>query len=225
MWIPGSVGEIEHAVARGDLEETSSFDGKKDFPPPTKKGNASVAVDLAAMSTAGGTILYGVGEDERERLSVRNPIVLAGASDRIAQIAQTSIAEIPHIEFKPYTLPDDPAMGYLLVIVPPSPRAPHQVTVGDDRRFYGRGAKGNRRLSEQEVALLYARRHQREVNLAGRLQEVVQSTPYVPEEPDDGSVYAFAQPVPPYQGLWDTALAGAGSLESLDRSSPCSQRL
>src|SRR5690348_6377523 len=106
MWIPRSVDEIERAVVRGTLEETSSFDGKKELPPPTRKGNISTAVDLAAMSTAGGTILFGVGEDSDERLTVRNPIVLAGAADRIAQIAQTSITEIPHIEFRAYALPD-----------------------------------------------------------------------------------------------------------------------
>ena len=85
MWIPGSVDEIEQPVARGGLEETSSFDGKKEMPAPTKKGNASAAVDLAAMSTAGGTILYGVGADASERLTVLSRIVLAGAADRIAQ--------------------------------------------------------------------------------------------------------------------------------------------
>lgn len=215
MWIPRSVEEIEQAVARGNLEETSSFDGKKELPASTASGNKSIAVDVGAMSTAGGSILYGVGEDANKRLTMPNPIVLADAGDRIAQVVQTSIAEVPHIEFKHYALRDDPTKGYLLVVVPPSPRAPHQVTVGNDRRFYGRGAKGNRRLSEQEVALLYAQRQQREVNLAARLQEVVQSVPYVPEGPDAGSVYAFAQPVPPDQGVWDAAAAAAGGLDAL----------
>lgn len=217
MWVPDSVEEIEQAIARGDSEETSSFDGKRDLPPSTAKGNRSIAEDVAAMSTAGGTILYGVGEDASERLSVRSPVVLAGAAERIAQIVQTSIAEIPHIEFRPYPLPADPAKGYLLVIVPPSPRAPHQVTVGDDRRFYGRGAKGNRRLTEQEVALLYTRRQQQEVNLAARLEEVIRTCPYEPQGPDDGSVYAFAQPVPHDQGLWDHAAARVGGREALQQ--------
>ena len=217
MWIPGSVDEIEQAAARGDLEETASFDGKKELPPSTPSGNKSLAVDVGAMSTAGGSILYGVGEDADKRLTVRNPIVLAGAADRIAQIVQTSIAEVPHIAFESFALPDDPTKGYLLVLVPPSPRAPHQVTVRDDRRFYGRGAKGNRRLSEQEVALLYAQRQQREANLETRLQEAVQSVPYVPEDPDDGIVYAFAQPVPLDQGMWDAAASATGGVEVLQQ--------
>jgi hypothetical protein len=217
VWVPGNVEEIEKAVQRCDLEETSSFDGKRELPASTAKGNASIAVDVAAMSTAGGTLLYGVGEDADERLTARNPIVLAGAADRIAQIVQTSIAEVPHIEFGAYPLSDEPAKGYLLVIIPPSPRAPHQVTVGDDRRFYGRGAKGNRKLSEQEVALLYARRQQQDVDLTARLEDVIHTCPYKPQGPDDGSVYAFAQPASLAQGLWDAAVEGVGGLAALQQ--------
>ena len=169
MWVPGNLDEIERAVESGTLEETSSFDAKRELPRSSSSGNTSIAVDVAAMSTAGGSILYGVGEDANERLTVRNPISLTGAADRIAQVVQTSISEVPHVDFRSYALPDDPASGYLLVVVPPSPRAPHQVTVGDDRRFYGRGARGNRRLSEQEVALLYAQRQSREVDREARL--------------------------------------------------------
>jgi hypothetical protein len=214
MWIPNGVEDIEAAIARGDLEETAIFDGKRDLPANPKQ-NSSVAIDVAAMSTAGGVLLYGVGEDENKRLTVRSPIDLAGADDRIAQIVQTSIAQVPTIQVRKYELPDDPAKGYLLVIVPPSPRAPHQVIVGDDRRFYGRGAKGNRRLGEHEVALLYARRQQQEVDLNARLSEVIRTSPYAPESPDDGCVYAFAQPVPPDQGLWESAAQHAGSRGAL----------
>jgi hypothetical protein len=216
MWIPGSVEEIEEAVARGELEETALFDAKQALP-ATSKQNSSVAVDVAAMSTAGGVLLYGVGEDADERLTVRSPLTLAGAPERIALIVQTSIAEVPHIEFRPYPLSDDPTKGYLLVIVPPSPRAPHQVTVGDDRRFYGRGAKGNRRLTEQEVALLYARRQQQEVDLGARLGEVVRTCVYEPPRADHGCVYAFVQPAVLDQGLWDAALDGAGGVSALEQ--------
>jgi hypothetical protein len=215
MWIPGNVDEIEAAITRGDLEETSSFDGKREPPPSTKKGNASIAEDVAAMSTAGGTILYGVGEDEDKRLTVRNPIPLADLSDRISNIVQSSIAEVPHYEFRPYALLDNPATGFLLVVVPPSPRAPHQVTVGDDRRFYGRAARGNRRLGEQEIALLYARRQQHEVDLGARLDEAIAYSPFETEGHDKGVLYAFAQPVPPDDGVWDRAVERAGDRTAL----------
>ncbi len=215
MWVPSNVDEVEAAIAGGDLEETSSFDGKREPPPSTKKGNASIAEDVAAMSTAGGTILYGVGEDEDERLTVRCPIQLAGVSDRISNIVQTSIMEVPHIQFRPFTLPGDPANGYLLLMVPPSPRAPHQVTVGGDRRFYGRGPRGNRRLDEHEIAQSYGRRQQREINLEARLDEVLTYCPFVPEGADKGVLHAFVQPVPTDQGLWDAAIERSGDLTAL----------
>jgi hypothetical protein len=214
MWIPDSVEHIEAAIARGDLDETPSFDVKRELP-PTPKTNATVAIDIAAMTTAGGTILIGVGEDADKRPTVRNPIRLAGAAERIAQIVQTSIAEVPQVLFRPYPLPSDASLGFLLVIVPPSPRAPHQVIVGDDRRFYGRGAKGNRRLPEQELALLYARRERLQVDLDARLEEVVRTTPYRSGDDDYGHIYAFVQPVPPDQSIWDAATVRAGGVGAL----------
>jgi hypothetical protein len=216
MWVPRDLDELEQAIASGALEETAAFDGKRELPASTTGGNKSIAVDVAAMSTAGGSVLYGVGEDANERLTVRNPIDLRGAADRIAQVVQTAISEVPHIAFHAYALAEDPASGFLLVIVPPSPRAPHQVTVGDDRRFYGRGARGNRRLSEQEVAQLYARRQQQEVDLLARLEEVVRfAPPYESDDPDAGFVHAFAQTVPPDQQLWERAATNLGSEDTL----------
>lgn len=213
MWIPSSTEAIENAIAAGTLEETPSFDGKAALP-ATSKQNSSLAVDVAAMSTAGGVLLYGVGEDEHDRLTIRAPFELAGAADRFAQIVQTSISEVPFIRSLRYELPDEPSRGYLLVVVPPSPRAPHQVIVGDDRRFYGRGDKGNRRLSEQEVAELYRRRQESAVNLENRLSEAVQASRFQPVE-DSGQLYAFVQPVPPSVALWDTAVAASGGRDQL----------
>jgi hypothetical protein len=133
-----------------------------------------------------------------------------------AQIVQTSVSEVPFIESRRYELPDDPSRGYLLVIVPPSPRAPHQVIVGDDRRFYGRGDKGNRRLNEQEIAALYTQRHQTAVNLEGRLAEAVQFARFAPVD-SFGQLYAFVQPVPPSAALWDAAVSASGGRDQLQK--------
>jgi hypothetical protein len=58
MWVPESVDALEAAARAGSLDETPSFDGKKQLPDPQK--NASLAIDVAAMSTDGGVLLYGV---------------------------------------------------------------------------------------------------------------------------------------------------------------------
>jgi hypothetical protein len=52
------------------------------------------------------------------------------------------------------------------------------------------------------------------VDLEARLRQVVDFTPFRPSA-DTGCVYAFAQPVPPDQAIWDRALASAGSPDAL----------
>jgi len=156
MWIPASAAEIERAATARELRETASFDAKKTLPIPAR--NECLAVDVAAMSTDGGVLLYGVGEDRSGQPVTPSPIPLAGAKERVDQIVQTSIAEAPHIEIREYPTGADASVGYLLVVIPQSARAPHQVTVGGNLRFYGRGATGNRVLTEGEIARLYERR-------------------------------------------------------------------
>jgi hypothetical protein len=152
MWIPKSAAEVEASARDGDLEKTHTFDAKAALPPAKK--NHDLAVDVAAMTVDGGSLVYGLGEDKNKRLTVLSPLEFAGAPERVAQIVETSVSEPPFIRVQTLPLDQDSAMGYLLVVVPPSARAPHQVTSGGDMRYYGRGAKGNRTLSESEVAAL-----------------------------------------------------------------------
>lgn len=204
MWIPESAEQIEQAAANGDLVETASFDGKEALPP---KKNIDLAIDVAAMATDGGVLLYGVGEDDDERLTRLCPFRLAGAVERIGNIVQSSIAEVPFVDVREYELATRPGTGYLVLVVPASARAPHQVIVGADFRFYGRGPKGNRRLTEGEIARLYERRGQWQVNRQERLQEVISFAPYSPDD-DLGFLHAFCQPIPPNRALWRQAIDG-----------------
>jgi hypothetical protein len=207
MWIPTSAAEIEATAERGDLEETAGFDAKADLP-ATKK-NITLAVDVAAMATDGGVLLHGLGEDENERLTVLSPITLAGAAERVDQIVSTSRVEVPYLRISEFPTGADPTKGYLLVIVPQSSRAPHQVTVGGDLRFYGRAAKGNRILTEGEVARLYRRREEWEQNRSALLAEAVGQAPFPPQD-QFAYLHAFVRPVAPDQGIWDRAVAAVG---------------
>src|ERR1044072_8508455 len=177
MWIPQTVEEIEAAVQAGGLEETSSFDVKREMP-ATQKKNVDLAIDVAAMSTDGGSLLYGVAEDEDRRATILTPIQLAGAPERVGQIVASGIAEAPFVDIREFPLPDDPSRGYMVVVVPQSARAPHQVTIGGDLHFYGRGAKGNRRLTEGEIARLYQRRQEWSQNRGALLAQRVEHAPY-----------------------------------------------
>jgi hypothetical protein len=153
--------------------------------------------------------LYGIDEDDHCRPAVLTPIELAGAAERVALIVSTSIAEVPHIETRALPCADDPSKGYLLVIVPPSSRAPHQVTVGKDLRFYGRYDKTNRILGEADVARLYERRGRWQRDRHKTLTTVIDNSPHAPRE-KPAFVYAFVEPVVPDQALWERAERAVG---------------
>lgn len=215
MWIPTSAEQVERAALTKELEETSTFDAKADLPLPKK--NASLAVDVAAMATDGGVLLYGVAEDENGQPTIPRPIELAGAAERVDRIVSSSLAEVPTIIPKPLPLQDDPQRGYLLIVVPRSPRAPHQVIVGGDLRFYGRSAKGNRILGEGEIARLYERRQAWSRSRDDVLSEVISSAPVQPRG-DLAYVHAFAYPVTPDASMWDRAAAGLGGRQQVLRA-------
>lgn len=80
------------------------------------------------------------------------PFDLAGAAERIDQVSQTAISEPPAIEIRDIASEASPGLGYLVVVIPPSPRSPHMVTLDGDNRYWGRGATGNRLLSEGDIA-------------------------------------------------------------------------
>ena len=207
VWIPRDAAEIEQAARAGNVAESPSLDAKAELPPSRK--NADIAADVAAMSTDGGVLLYGVGENEQGQPSVPCPIPLGGAADRIGQVIATSISEVPYVDVREYPTAADPAVGYLVVIVPQSARAPHQVTVGGDFRFYGRGPKGNRRLPEGEIARLYERRQGWQVDREQILREAIGSVSIAPR-PGAGYIHAFARPVVSDLTMFERALEAVG---------------
>lgn len=202
MWIPESVSEIAEAIEIGYLSETATFDAKSDLPPKGK--SKDLAIDVAAMANDGGTLLYGVGEDENQQLTIPTPIDLAGAAERADQIVRTCISEPPEVQIRSFHTEDAPAVGYLVVAVPPSPRAPHMVIVGKDHRYYGRSATGNVRLTEGEVARLYDRRRRWEVDRDELLNEAISRAPLAPDE-DYAYLHLVARPVVADEDLLDRA--------------------
>jgi hypothetical protein len=202
VWIPRSEQAILAAIEAGGLTETATFDAKAAL--PAKGKSKDLAIDVAAMANDGGTLLYGVDEDEQGRPTDPKPFDLAGAKERVDQIVRTSISEPPAIEVHEVRVDDDPGLGYLVVAVPPSPRAPHMVTVGAEHRYYGRGATGNVRLTEGEVARLYERRRRWEVDRDTLLKEAISRAPIEPRE-DFGYLHLVARPVVTDEGMFDRA--------------------
>jgi hypothetical protein len=189
MWLPKNEADIINAVNSGALEETDVFDAKKEV-----SKNQEVAKDVAAMANNGGVIIYGIGEDELGRLTQLTPIPLQGLAERVDAIVRSSISEPPSIYISSIPTEADPSVGYLVVFIPPSERAPHMVVVKNDHRFYGRSATGNYPLSEGDVARLYARRQQTEVNREALLDAEIKTSPYPPNQ-NYGYMFLYARPV------------------------------
>jgi hypothetical protein len=202
MWMPATEQEILAAIEAGDLIETASFDTKVSLPDKGKSKN--LAIDVAAMASDGGTLLYGVGEGENGRPAVPQPFGLAGARERVNQIVRSSISEPPDIRVREIPTVNDPAVGYLVVAVPPSPRAPHMVTVGKEFRYYGRSDTGNVPLTEGEVARLYERRQRWEIDRGILLDEAISRAPIAPDN-SFAYLHLVARPVVPDEMLLDRA--------------------
>jgi hypothetical protein len=174
MWIPKSEAEIVNAVTSKSLQETVTFDAKKEIP----SKNIETAKDVSAMAnTAGGVLIYGIDEDENGFPTVLSPISLQGQSERIEAIIRTSIDEVPVFRISVIEAEAESSKGYLIVTVPPFERAPCMVIVKGERRFYGRGETGNYVLSQTEVARLYERRRIAETSILPILEENIQQSP------------------------------------------------
>lgn len=202
MWMPKNETEIVNAVTNKSLEETVTFDAKKEIP----SKNIETAKDVSALAnTAGGVLIYGIDEDENGFPTVLNPILLEGQQERIEGILRTSIDEVPVFKISAIQTEVDNSKGYLIVFVPPSERAPHMVIVKGEKRFYGRGEKINYVLSQAEVARLYERRKFTESNILPILEENIRQAP-IQENNGFAHLYVVIKPVLQDESILDKAL-------------------
>lgn len=150
-WDPRTEDEISRRAANGLLEETHHLDIKRELE-SGNSANRKLANDIAAFALDGGTILIGV--DEGTSPPSLWPVPLDGLAERIEQIARMRVEEAVQIRTTEIESATRPGHGYVVVHVPASVRAPHMA----DGRYYGRGDKTNRVLSNTEVVRLMDRR-------------------------------------------------------------------
>jgi hypothetical protein len=188
MWVPRSADDIIAVLP--SFTESASVEAKRELPPPRK--NPELAIDIAAMSTDGGVIIYGIEEDKAAGTFSASPIPLAGTHERVAQVAAGAIGGSPVIEVIP--LPYGPeGSGFLVVVVSASPLAPHMVMLKGEQRFYGRTAAGNDALGQGEVDRLYERRRRAEFDREALLNATVAASPYPASE--DGVLHVVTRAV------------------------------
>lgn len=189
-WRPRNEGDIAEVIEAGLLRETHYLDVKREVgdTPGARKESAR---DLASFALHGGALLIGVAEDKEQRTWSLAPIALDTQAERLENIATLLVDRPLFIRVADIPTADDPSKGYLLVDIPPSPRAPHMV----DGTYYGRGDRTRIRLSDAEVVLHHARRESAEV-IAGQLLDTeIARDPTPVREQQSGRLYGIAQPV------------------------------
>ena len=167
-----------------------------------------MAVDVAAMATDGGVIIYGVREDKAAVTFSATPIELAGAKDRISDIVVASVRERIEFDVRLLPLDGDPTHGFVVVDIPASIRAPHMVETKGEFRFYGRVPGGNVMLTESQIALLYERRRQVESKSERYLGEWIENAPIPRSSEVRGDLFIVVQPVLPDMSLRARAWVG-----------------
>jgi len=185
QWLPTSEDQLRDALDQRILTERHTMDFKRELP-RGGGANKELARDLAQFAIHGGVLILGV--DDNAQLA---PVNLQGLRERVDQVARSLVDEPLHVRIDTIPTAADPAKGYLLVTVPPSPTAPHQV----EGRYYGRGDTTKHVLPDAEVQHLHqlALRRQREAD--DLLDAEVQRDPCPPELHNHAHLFAIAQPV------------------------------
>jgi hypothetical protein len=150
-WQPRTTADVHAALADGTLTEHHWVDVKRDVG-PGDGAKKELARDLASFANDGGCYLIGVEEDTSTQTFTLTPVALAGLAEKVDQVVRARCDPPLYVACHPLALPSDPGQGLLLVEIPPSPLAPHQV----HGSYYGRGDKTKHKLSDTEVARLHA---------------------------------------------------------------------
>jgi hypothetical protein len=201
MWVPRSLEELRAGLA-ARVHEAGSVEFKRELPGSSK--TSDIAVDVAAMAAEGGTVVYGLTEDKETGTFTEAPIPLKGAIERINNVVQSGVREVP--DYDAFALETALGVGFLVLAIPPSPRAPHMVEVKGNWRFYGRGPGGNVPLTEAQVARLYERRANDQAAADRLLDSIIRSAP----TRDGMHVYLLVafEPVLGDQGIRERWLSG-----------------
>lgn len=150
LWRPRNEAELEAALNDGTFAESHYLDAKE----KAKKPRA-YAADMASFAIDGGLLVIGVRENKDTGEFFLAPFGYEDQGCEGVERVALTLCDPPlpvTVEWMPSDL--EPGKGYLLVEVPRSSLAPHQV----DGVYYGRGDKTKKRLSDSEVErLLLAR--------------------------------------------------------------------
>lgn len=184
----GTEEDLTRAIAGGFVTESHFVDLKRGLA-TGKNVNQNIAKDLAAFAVDGGTLIVGVEELDDGTIQA-SPQRLDGLAERIDQIA--GMIPDPPLAVTTTAIPteSDATIGYLLVHVPASPTAPHQV----DGRYIGRGDTTNRFLTDAEVLRLHQRRIADEVDGVDLLEVEFDRDLFNDDQRKQAHLFVIAEP-------------------------------
>ncbi len=167
-WIPRSIEELEAAVTSGSIEENHYCEIKQfeNGNVPTKK----VARAVASLGVDGGVVIVGVNELDGGGFAL-GPRPLDGLVETVDLAVANRVS--PALRPTVRELVRDDGHGYLIVIVPTSPSAPHMF----DGRYYGRNERTSQPLADIEVRRLWRRNLDRRDDLDAMLCREVEREP------------------------------------------------
>lgn len=153
-----TAAHIEGLVT-GGVTEAFDLDFKVASYSGNDKGRRDLCGDVAALANgAGGVIVIGVDEDDQACACAAPGVSLSDDENRrIRQVVAAGVSPLPRFDLVTVQGPL-PEHGFLLIAVPPSPNAPHGVSVNDGWRYPRRHDTTTLYLSEAQVAAAYADR-------------------------------------------------------------------
>jgi hypothetical protein len=173
------LGEIDAATVERmvttRVREDTDLDFKLDVYKDTDKGHQDAAADVAAMANGpGGAIFLGIRDHDGAAAEVV-PVAFSETTElRLRQAIISLSAPAPLFVVHRIPMAADLDRGIYLIVVPPSPYAPHAVRSGVRLGYPRRSGPHTRWLSESEVADAYRSRFISGAERAERL-DVVQN--------------------------------------------------
>lgn len=191
-WLPHTEAELQAALDHGLLQEGHSLDLKERLDTGPKAAK-SLAIDLAAFAVDGGCLYVGVRQHEKTATGPLSlaPIDLRGQADRVGQVARGGLIDEP-LDVRCREIPCERGGGdgYLVIIIPPSPAAPHMV----DGRYRGRGDAVNIVLSDAEVRRIHERQHATMVGAEALLRAELGRDPTPAAQRQNAHLFLLAHP-------------------------------
>lgn|GEM_PF-2606307 len=148
---PSKFAHVELLVAER-VEESDHLEFKQQLPEAGHSDPIAKAIASFANSD-GGTLIYGIEEDDEGRAAALHPITLAGAPERIELVARQALDGPLTVQTSSVTSPSDAALGFVIVRIPRSPRAPHF----HKGTAWGRSSRTVTPLTRHQIGELFAR--------------------------------------------------------------------